>query len=119
MVEDNQINRLVAVRMLQHADATGVEAESAAEAFDLLKEDRFDVVLMDVDMPEMDGLEATRAIRSGIAGENNREIPIIAMTGFIDSSDEQRCYDAGMNAHLKKPLSMSRFIEVVRSTLEK
>lgn len=118
MVEDDQINRMVAMQMLKHADASGVEADSAAAAIELLKSQEFDLVLMDVNMPEMDGIEATRAIRAGAAGDRNRDVPIIAMTGFTDSADEQRCYDAGMTGHLKKPLSMSRFIDVVRSTLE-
>jgi len=118
VVEDNKINRLVAIQMLKQANASGVEAGNAATALEMLRSQDFDLVLMDVDMPVMDGLEATRAIRNGEAGETNRNIPIIAMTGYTDAADEKRCYDAGMTAHLKKPLSMSRFIEVVRSALQ-
>jgi CheY-like chemotaxis protein len=118
VVEDNRVNRLVVCQMLKHANASGTEAEDGASAIDLLATGSFDLVLMDVDMPRMDGLEATRAIRSGAAGETCRNIPIVAMTGFTSSEEEQACYDAGMSAHLKKPLSLSRFVEVVRSVLE-
>ena len=106
------------MQLLKQANVTGVEAESAEQAIAVLQTVPFDLVLMDVQMPEMDGLEATRAIRAGKAGDRNREIPIIAMTAYATSEDEQACYEAGMTGYLTKPLSLQGFIDAVRSALE-
>jgi len=118
IVEDSKINRLVAMQLLKRAEVVGVEAESAEQAIALLQSEPFNLILMDVQMPVMDGLEATRAIRAGKAGNRNREIPIIAMTAYATAEDEQACYEAGMTGYLTKPLSLQGFIDAVRSALE-
>ena len=118
IVEDSKINRLVAMQLLKRAEVVGVEAESAEQAIALLQSEPFNLILMDVQMPVMDGLEATRAIRAGKAGNRNREIPIIAMTAYATLEDEQASYEAGMTGYLTKPLSLQGFIDAVRSALE-
>ena len=118
VVEDSKLNRLVAMQLLKQANVTGVEAESAEQAITLLQSEPFNLVLMDVQMPEMDGLEATRAIRAGMAGSRNREVPIIAMTAYSTADDEEACYKAGMTGYLAKPLSLQGFIGAVRSALK-
>ena len=118
IVEDNAINRMVAMQMLKRAGVEGREAESGPGALEALRAERFDLVLMDVQMPGMDGLETTRAIRSGLAGEENRNVPVIAMTAYSGSEDEDACYAAGMNRYLSKPLSLQGFVDAVHSMLE-
>ncbi|TFH05488.1 MAG: response regulator [Spirochaetales bacterium] len=114
IVEDNQINRIVASQMLRRAGITSVQASGAMEALELMRGRTFGIVLMDIQMPGMDGLEATRQIRGGAGGELNRSIPIIAMTAYSSVEDEEACYHAGMNAYLCKPLALQRFIDVVK-----
>lgn len=118
VVEDNKINRLVAMQFLKRAKVIGAEAENAEQAIAMLQADPYDLVLMDVRMPDMDGLEATRAIRAGEAGCLNRDVPIIAMTAYSTAEDEQACDDAGMTGHLAKPLSLQGFIDAVKSALK-
>lgn len=123
VVEDSKINRLVILQMLKRARVGGVpvagaEAESARQALEMLLEESYDLVLMDVRMPEMDGMAATRAIRGGEAGDANRDVPVVAMTAYSDPEDEQACYEAGMTGYLAKPISVDAFVATVQSVLE-
>ncbi len=112
VAEDQGVNRKVAVHMLQkqghevHAVADGREALAAVAQVD------FDVVLMDVQMPEMDGLEATRAIRALERGTAAR-LPIIALTAHAMKGDQERCIEAGMDDYVSKPLSPARLFEAI------
>lgn len=117
VVEDNQVNRMVARQMLKRAQINADEADGGRRALEQLRERAYDVVLMDVQMPGMDGLQAARAIRAGEAGRTNQDVPIVAMTAYASSEDEQACYDAGMNAYLAKPLNMQRFLDTVQSAI--
>ncbi len=117
VVEDNRVNRMVARQMLKRGGIVADEADGGRRALEHLRERRFDLVLMDVQMPGMDGLEATRAIRNGEAGEENRDVPIVAITAYASADDEQACYAAGMNAYLSKPLNMQKFLDVVDETI--
>jgi PAS domain S-box-containing protein len=112
LAEDQPINQLLAVRMLQKRGHTVVVANNGREAVAALARESFDLVLMDIQMPEMDGFEATRAIR---LGEQNtgRHIPIIALTAHAMREDRQRCLAAGCDDYLSKPISSSLLNEAL------
>ena len=104
VAEDNVVNQLLARRILERMGAHVCVADTGAAAVELLAAEAFDVVLMDCQMPVVDGYEATRRIRAGAAGEARRETPIVALTAHALSGDRQRCLDAGMNEYLTKPI---------------
>ncbi len=113
LVEDNRINQRVAVGMLKRLGVTTRTADDGADALAILAEEAFDVVFMDVQMPGLDGLETTRRLRAGGAGERNRDVPVIAMTGHVAREDRQACLDAGMNDYVTKPISGERLREAM------
>ncbi len=104
LAEDNEINRIVAVALLESRGHTVKSVETGKEAMKALSEEAFDLVLMDVRMPEMDGIEATRRIRAGEAGDSN--VPIVALTAYALGGDHERLLAAGMDAYLAKPIDM-------------
>ncbi|MBI4581628.1 MAG: response regulator [Planctomycetes bacterium] len=115
LVEDNPVNQKVAAEILTKARHQVTLAASGREALDALEGASFDLVLMDVQMPEMDGLEATRRIR----GHGRwRHLPVIAMTAHARNEDRERCIAAGMNDYLAKPIDaegLHRMVEKWRS----
>jgi len=108
LVDDNQINQLVGLGVLGEKGLIADVAGNGIEALNSLKnareEDLYTLVLMDCQMPEMDGYEATQAIRNGEAGAHNIDIPIIAMTANAMTGDREKCLAAGMNDYLSKPI---------------
>jgi PAS domain S-box-containing protein len=104
VADDALTNQKVALQMLDKIGLQGVAASNGDEAVRKLSRERFDLVLMDCQMPVMDGFAATRLIRSGVAGEHNRQIPIVAMTANALAGDRDRCLQAGMNDYLAKPV---------------
>lgn len=105
IAEDNAINSRLATLILAQLGCSSVVAANGVEAIAALqKEESFDAILMDMRMPEMDGLEATRRIRQGEGGEKNTNIPILAVTANALKADEAACLEAGMNHYLAKPL---------------
>ena len=104
LAEDNPVNIKVAAAYLGRRGHTFVVAQNGQEALDLLACHPFDVILMDLEMPECDGFEATRRLRAGEAGPLNRSRPVIAMTAHALSGVRQRCLEAGMTDYLAKPL---------------
>jgi CheY-like chemotaxis protein len=105
LAEDNRVNQIVVVRLLEKAGHSVRVAANGREAVHLFGKDHYDAVLMDVQMPEMDGLEATRFIRQvESTSGSNRRAPVIALTAHAMSGDEQICMDAGMDSYLSKPL---------------
>jgi signal transduction histidine kinase/CheY-like chemotaxis protein len=103
LAEDNVVNQLLAVRMLEKRGHRVTLARNGREAVDALQAGAFDLVLMDIQMPEMDGFEATVAIRQSERG-TGRHQPIVAMTAHAMKGDDQRCVDAGMDGYLAKPI---------------
>jgi CheY-like chemotaxis protein len=109
LVEDNPVNQRVTQRALQKLAAEVTLANNGAEALERLAEGRFDAVLMDCQMPVMDGFTATRAIRAAEARKGDgTHLPIIALTANVMSEDRERCLAAGMDAYLGKPLEPSQ-----------
>jgi signal transduction histidine kinase/ActR/RegA family two-component response regulator len=106
VAEDNPVNQRVATAMLKRRGHRITIAGNGAEAVKMVAAERFDLVFMDVQMPEMDGLEATQAIRRSEAG-TGRHLPIIAMTAHAMNGDRERCLAAGMDDYLTKPVSIA------------
>lgn len=106
LAEDERVNSLVAAQLLYKAKAEVEIVEDGQQALEALRHGSFDVVLMDIQMPIMDGIEATKAIRQAKAGERNRRIPIIAMTAYVMAGDRERFLDAGMDGYLAKPVEV-------------
>jgi len=102
LAEDNPVNQTLAMRILERLGHKVQVADNGKEAIRLAQE-HFDVILMDVQMPEMDGLEATTAIRVAEAG-TGRHVPIVAMTAHAMKGDKERCLSAGMDGYLSKPI---------------
>ncbi len=118
VAEDNRINRDVALAVLSRI---GVRADAVAngeEALEALRSVPYDLVLMDVQMPEMDGLEATRRIREPDSEVLNREIPIVAMTAHAMTCDRKKCLDAGMDDYLAKPVLPSTLAAMLKKWLD-
>ncbi len=117
LVEDNELNQKFAIAVLKRLGHTYELAENGAIGFQKFIEGKFDLILMDIQMPEMNGIEATLAIRdyerkNGI----KKQIPIIAVTAFAMEHDKRNCMEAGMNEFLTKPYKpqeMSAKIEKV------
>jgi two-component system sensor histidine kinase/response regulator len=114
IVDDNALNREVAGGFLAAVGMDTVCAASGAEALKHLETSDFDIVLMDVQMPEMDGLETTVAIRSQPRWSS---LPIIALTAQAQSSDQEASLEAGMNAHLTKPIDETLLYQTIRGCL--
>jgi len=112
LVEDNAVNQLVALRLLEKYGYTVGVAGNGKKALDALEKGQYDLILMDVQMPEMNGWEATQAIREKekITGAH---IPIVAMTAHAMKGDEERCLAAGMDAYLTKPIRTQELLAVL------
>ena len=110
LVEDNEINQEVAIGQLEDAEVFVDLAENGAEAVRMVRENDYDVVLMDMQMPVMDGIEATRILRSNPRFET---LPIIAMTANALVSDREMCLEAGMNDHIAKPIDPDQLFGVL------
>lgn len=113
LVEDTPINQVLATALLERMGCTTTLAERGSEALRLLAEQSFDVVLMDVHLPELDGYETTRRIRAQEAG-TQRRVPIVAVTACAMDGDRERCLEAGMDAYLSKPIRPAELAEAVR-----
>jgi PAS domain S-box-containing protein len=106
VADDALTNQKVALQMLSKLGLHGRAVANGDEAVRMLSREHFDLVLMDCQMPVMDGFAATRLIRSGVAGEANRQLPIIAMTANALAGDREHCLQAGMNDYLPKPVAL-------------
>jgi two-component system sensor histidine kinase/response regulator len=118
LAEDNLVNQRLATRMLEKQGHTVTVAANGKEALALLDQQEFDVTLMDVQMPEMDGLEVTAAIREKEKTIGAHQV-IIAMTAHAMKGDRERCLNAGMDAYISKPLRMSELSAVIDAALSR
>ena len=116
VAEDNHINQHLAVKLLEHLGHTAVVVENGKDAVTAVEKNSFDLVFMDVQMPEMDGLEATAAIR---ANEKVKgfHVPIIAMTAHAMTGDREQCLDAGMDGYISKPISSQELTKAIDAAL--
>jgi CheY-like chemotaxis protein len=115
LAEDNVVNQRVAVGLLQKRGHDVTIAQNGREAVEACEQSRFDVVLMDVQMPVMGGFEATAAIRAREEG-SGRRLRIVAMTAHAMAGDRERCLAAGMDEYLSKPIDPARLFSFVESS---
>jgi len=116
LAEDNQFNQVVAIEMLQKVGHHVTVVGNGRDAVEMTNTKRFDVILMDVQMPEMDGLEATALIRQRERGQGRR-VPVIAMTAHALKSDEEACRRAGMDGYLSKPVNPQQLQQEIARVL--
>lgn len=112
VAEDNAVNQLVAVGILERAGHAASVAGNGREALALLQKQRFDLVLMDIQMPELDGLETTAAIRERERA-SGAHLPIVAVTAHAMKGDAERCFAAGMDAYVAKPLEPRELLAAI------
>jgi signal transduction histidine kinase/DNA-binding response OmpR family regulator len=112
LVEDNAVNRLLATRLLEKRGHRVAVATNGREALDALENESYDLIFMDVQMPEIDGIEATVAIREREKANGNHQ-PIIALTAHAMKGDEERCLNAGMDGYLSKPIRPQELDEIL------
>jgi len=118
LAEDNLVNQKLASRLLEKHGHNVVIAANGRQALQRLESEEFDLVLMDVQMPEMDGFETTAMIRK-TEEATGAHLPIVAMTAHAMQGDKERCLTAGMDGYLSKPLNVKELLAVVQSVLEK
>lgn len=121
LVEDNNLNAEIAIIQLEEIGLEVTRAADGKEAVELFAgnpADTYDVILMDILMPRLNGYEATKAIRNLNNRPDGRTIPIIAMTANAFSEDVQASFDAGMNGHLSKPIVMDEVVRAIVRNLE-
>jgi signal transduction histidine kinase/ligand-binding sensor domain-containing protein/CheY-like chemotaxis protein len=115
LAEDNPVNQRLAMRLLERRGHRVDVASSGREAIDWVERETFDLILMDLQMPDMDGLQATAMIREREKKKGGRT-PIVALTAFTMKGDRERCMEAGMDNYINKPIDAVRFLEIVELT---
>jgi signal transduction histidine kinase/CheY-like chemotaxis protein len=119
LAEDNAVNRKLAVTVLERAGHSVTVASTGREALAEFARKSFDLILMDVQMPDMDGLEATAEIRKWEAASGAGSTPIVALTAHALKGDKDRCLAAGMNDYVNKPIEASRLLEVLEDVAQR
>ncbi len=114
VVEDNELNMKLFHDLLEASGYGTIQTQSGLEAIDLAREHRPDLILMDIQLPEVSGLEVTKWIKED---DELRSIPIIAVTAFAMKGDEERIRQGGCEAYLSKPISVGKFLETVKAYL--
>ena len=118
LVEDNPVNQKVAATMLNKRGHSPVIASNGKEALGVLDRESVDLILMDVQMPEMDGFEATKLIREREKG-NGEHIPIVAMTAHALTGDRERCLSAGMDSYISKPIRAEQLFTIIQDLVNR
>jgi two-component system cell cycle response regulator DivK len=114
IVEDNELNMKLFHDLLEAHGYDTIETRNGVEALDLAREHRPDLILMDIQLPEVSGLDVTKWLKED---ERTRAIPVIAVTAFAMKGDEERIRSGGCEAYLSKPISVAKFLETVRHYL--
>jgi two-component system cell cycle response regulator DivK len=114
VVEDNELNMKLFHDLLEGIGYRTVETRNGLEAIDLARKHRPDLILMDIQLPEVSGLEVTKWIKED---DDLRSIPVIAVTAFAMKGDEERIRQGGCEAYMSKPISVGKFIETVKTYL--
>ena len=112
LVEDNPVNQKLGLILLGKKGCRAVTAENGAEAIEAFQREKFDLVLMDIEMPEINGMDTTKAIRELEAG-TGRHTPVVAMTAHTMKGDRERFLSAGMDDYISKPVSAPVFNEII------
>ena len=115
LAEDNLIGQKLAVSLIQRMGHKVLIAQNGIQAIEAIEREKFDIILMDVQMPEMDGLEATQAIRERESLTGRPRIPIIAMTAYAMAGDRDRCLEAGMDGYVSKPINAQELFEAIEN----
>ena len=113
IAEDIEVNRMLLRQMLKNTGIVLFEAENGKEVIEIMKEHSVDLILMDLHMPEMDGIEATRAIREGRIKRANTDLPIVCLTADVFKETKEAIFTAGMNDFVTKPIEMRRLYQVL------
>jgi CheY-like chemotaxis protein len=116
VAEDNAVNQQLIARLLEKRGHSVVLALNGREALEALEKQHFDIVLMDVQMPEMDGFEATKRIREKEQASGIHQ-PIIALTAHAMQRDEQRCLAGGMDGYVAKPIKLEELFSVIEKVV--
>jgi CheY-like chemotaxis protein len=117
LAEDNIVNQKLALILLRKSGFNVDAVANGKEALETLQKIPYDLVLMDVQMPEMDGFEATRRIRDPKSAVLDNKVLIIAMTAHAMTGDRDRCLEAGMDNYISKPIDPKKLIEIIRESL--
>jgi len=115
LAEDNPVNQLLVVSLLRRKECQVTAVETGVDALRAYQDGAFDLILMDVQMPEMDGLTATQRIRAAEAP--GQRIPIIALTAGVMKNDREKCIDAGMDDYVSKPFKINEFFGKIDSVM--
>lgn len=111
IVEDNELNMKLFHDLLQANGFNTIETRNGIEALDLARQHKPDLILMDIQLPEVSGLEVTKWIKED---DELKSIPVVAVTAFAMKGDEERIREGGCEAYLSKPISVAKFLETVR-----
>ena len=114
LVEDNEANRYLITFILKKKGHTVIEALDGLSGVELAIRERPDLIIMDIQLPDINGLEATRRIR---ASKANGDIPIIALTSYAMTGDEEKALDAGCTGYIEKPINPETFMEQIEAFL--
>lgn len=116
IVEDNELNMKLFHDLLEAHGIDTVQTNDGKKALPMAQEHKPDLIIMDIQLPEISGLDVTKLLK---ADDELKNIPVIAVTAFAMKGDEQKILDGGCEDYISKPISVSRFIEVVKKYLEK